>query len=131
MATLRDAIKARLADLADLNALVGGRIFHLKVPQGTARPYIGFGRIGVSPLTKLEGPVGKVTSIVAFDIWADDADGAEAVAITLRHGFEGWRGTAALVEIGGTARRDEREEYDDDVQAFHTRQEYTILHEED
>lgn len=93
-----NAIATVLQADAAVTALVGTRIYPLKMPQNPTLPAIVHQRISTTPDMLAEGP-GFAPMRVQLSLWASSFDGARALAaavVGVLHGYHGPIGIGGL-----------------------------------
>jgi hypothetical protein len=79
--TVEAAVRARLATDAGLEALVGGRVYQLKLPQTVTLPAVLVQLVDELPAYHLRGGVGLTGARVQTDVYAAEASGADPYAV--------------------------------------------------
>ena len=104
-----NAIYARLAAHAGTAALVGTRIYALRLNQGVTYPAIRFQVIGSPRVHAMTADTGQVDARVQVDSYAETYEGAHAVAAQVRAALSRWGGTAGGVTVEHAFLDDERD----------------------
>lgn len=89
---------AKLKSMAGVTALVGTRIYPMKVPQGAVLPFITYRRISRTPVNWVRGTSTTNFLRIQVNCWAANYDGALALAAAVRGdedpdaptGLSGW-----------------------------------------
>lgn len=115
MATIGEALVARLAADGTVAGLVTTRIYRNKAPLGTARPYLVYQVIDSFRDHALDGPTGLNAGRVQFSAWAATHLAAKAIADAVRASLDGYRGTLSGVAVRGVTSQNEVDLYDDDT----------------
>lgn len=114
MAVIGDALHARLKAHAGTYALVGSRIFPLRLPQGIGSeslpyPAVRYQIIG-APRTHVMGQdTGEVHARVQVDCYAEKYRDAHLVSAQVRAALSRWGGTAGGVNVEHIFLDDERD----------------------
>ena len=126
--TVEADLYTRLTTHAGLSALLGTRVYPVHVDQAAARPFMRYQRISRVGVRSINGPSGLVDARFQFDVWADDFDGARAVAVQLRAALDGYTGGGIDDAICET----ELDLYDADTdpQLYRVTTDYIITHQE-
>lgn len=98
MASLEESLVDILTGDATLAALVSDRVQPAPWRFGTL-PAIAFLRVSTMRVHAHSGSVGLVRTWMQFDVWAETAASAQAVAQALHGALEHYRGTVAGVRI--------------------------------
>lgn len=120
---------AHPADMvALLDALVSSRVYRNIGKQGTAAPYIVFGRIAGNPVNHLAGTDGQRNTRYQIDAWATDADTAETLMASIKAAFE-----TATAAATGTATQyieisDNPDFYDEDAKLHRASCDFSVWH---
>ena len=110
------AIYSRLANYAGLTALVGTKVYSIKVPQGTALPYVVVQTISRRRVSAMGDDIGHVESRVQVSTFADKYDnastGAKQIAAQVRAALQRFSGTVESVVISDIYLEGESDLYD-------------------
>lgn len=113
---IEEALYTRLSGFAGLTALVGTRVFPLKLPPGTALPAVSFQLIDAQR-DRLSGQDGADRGAqFQFDSWAGTYEAAKAVAVQVVAALDRWSGTVAGVVVTASFIDDERDTFEEQVQ---------------
>lgn len=109
-----------LQDNAELNKLVGNKVFALVIPQGTKLPCVTFQRLGGSPANTLAGASGLEEIDLQIDVWAKNYGEAKAIAKAVRAAMppSGPQFSAHLIE--------DQDLYEDGTNYFRVSMEYKV-----
>jgi len=112
---IEDALYSRLSGFAGLTALVGTRIYPLKLEPGAALPAVSFQLIDAER-DRLSGQDG-VDHAARFqlDSWADTYESAKAVAAQVVAALDRWSGTVAGVVVNTSFIDSERDTFEEQV----------------
>lgn len=109
--TLREAVRARLAETTALASLVGSRISFNALPQkkdaGPTFPAVTFYVASRSYDRNLGGPNGVSTATVRISCWSKSELEAAAMAQIVRSRFDGFSGWMGAVDVMGAFLEDE------------------------
>lgn len=131
MATVAEALYARLTSFGGLSALVGSRIYPNIIPQNSTYPCIIYGRVAAEHFHCMEGSSGLVAETYQIDIFATSKSSAEAIAEQVRLALQGYRGTSAGVAVNGVLLTDTRDDYSDVARLFNVSHDFKIWANED
>lgn len=109
-----------LQDNAELNKLVGDKVFALVIPQGTKLPCVTFQRLGGRPANTLAGASGLEEIDLQIDVWARNYGEAKAIAKAVR---------AAMPPSGdvfGAHLIEDQDLYENGTNYFRVSMEYTV-----
>lgn len=100
---LYDRIRTRLLDHATIAQEVGQRIFRLRAPQGTTRPFIRMAQISREAYTAFDGDSGTHRFRYQVDVFGDDPETTARLAAATRAQLSGWStsnlGAALILEL--------------------------------
>ena len=103
------AIYARLQAVAGVTALVGTRVYPLRLPQGPTYPAIRYQKIDAPRTHLMTWDPGEVHARVQVDSYAKTYDGAQALAAQVRGALSRWGGAAGGVTVEHVFLDDERD----------------------
>lgn len=130
MATIEEAVVARMQGYAGLAALIGPRVFPLRVPQDAAMPAIAYQKIS-SPKTASHGGGSHLAqSRIQITIEADTYREVKSTADQVRACWDGFRGTVSGVRIDGALVQDDRDGWSDQHSAPVVRVDVMVWHYE-
>jgi hypothetical protein len=138
MATIEQALVSYLSGYAELSALISGRVYNRRIPQGATIPCLTFFRVS-TPRThtmQTSGASGDLaTPRFQFDAWASSPGMAKDITDQLRAALNGKTGSIGTapnsVTIGAGLVEDEAEEEPDvDAALYRRRSDYVIWQEE-
>lgn len=141
MASAAYAVVKRLEAIAAVTAIVGARIYQMKLPQKPTLPAIRVQRIGTDEtmhlrgVTKLKRARVQVDSISAEGVVADPVAQATALDAAV-HGNDGtalggWKGTAGGIKVVAVVPAGLREGYDAvELRQFKVMRDYMVWFEE-
>ncbi len=134
MKDVRPALREFLLADAGIAAIVGTRVYPIKIPQGIKLASIVYSRISGAGDYHHGGPSGLAMPRYQIDAWAPTGDAATILANLIKDRIDGYRGVmgsgGAAVTVQGVFMLDEREDYDDTVQMSRMSRDYAIDHEE-
>ncbi len=128
--TLADVLAFLEADAA-LSALIGTRLYPLRLPQQPNVPCISYAVIASARFHAWTGPLELVRTRVQFDAWATNYSEVVAVADALRLRLDGYKGPAGAGEIQGAFFDSERDLFEQDAELYRRSMDYRIWMPED
>ena len=129
MAEVEYAIKARLEAVSGVTDLVAARIYPAVLPQNPTLPAITFQRIDGPRLSAMTNDVWAEPRI-QINSYAAKYTGAKALAQQVRIALQRWSGTSAGVVIHDIFIENDRDNYDDEVEAWRVIADYLVQHDE-
>lgn len=119
-----------LGALPGLAALVGKRIYPMRLPDAVVYPAVGYRKISGPRHDSHSGSSGLAEARFQFDVWAVDYLAAKQVAQQLVRAFDGYRGS--LGQTGGVSARvvNELDEYQELGHLYRTIIDVMIMHQE-
>lgn len=136
MITIEEGLAILLKSDAGLNALISGRVYHMRIARDSAMPCLTFQRISTPrEITHdTRGASGLAHPRFQFDAWARTYKDAKAVIDRLRaclNGFSGVVGTPPnTVRVQAATILDEHPEADNECGLWRSMSDYEIWHEE-
>lgn len=124
------ALYSLLTTTAEISAIVGTRVYPVKLPQKPTAPAITYQRIYSARVRSTSGPSGLTRTRIQIDYWATTWEGAKALADTVREAIDGHRCTTAGTRIGSIEVEADRDFYEPDALFYRVSQDLTIWHEE-
>ena len=119
MATIEQAIYNILANTAGISAIVGTRIYQVKMPDNVAFPAISYQTSFGSQIESFTGFSGLRNPVINIDSWAKSAGVAKDLAEKVRAALHGYSGTYGDVTIDNVLEWSFIEMYDSDTEIFH------------
>lgn len=122
-----------LAD-ASIAAIVGSRIYPIKMPQGVTAASVVMNRISGLGDHHMQGPSGLSRPRMQIDSYAPTFQAAVTLANAVKERIDGAAGTfgtgSDIVEVQGIFFDTEEDRYDDSADLFRVRQDYFIFYDE-
>lgn len=119
MATVEDAIYSLLSGSAPVAALVGTRIYRVKMPDNPQLPAITYQTIYGEPTESFSGFSGLSQPIMRVDCWGKTAGSTQDLAEKVRLALHGYRGVYQDRSIQNILEWSTTELYDNDTDIFH------------
>lgn len=98
-ATIREAVRGRLVESAEVHDQVEGRVYPGSLPQKATLPAVTFFVPARTGGHNLKGSNGTVVTRVQISAWANRQSEVVAIAEAIRHRFDGFKGLMGEVEI--------------------------------
>lgn len=134
---MEETLIALLLAHAPLTALVGTnptRVYWMRAPQNTAKPYVVLQVISSVPDVGHQGPTGLIPARVQADCYSDSYTSAKAVARAVTGRLSGYKGTptppgtTVFDGVFKDAERDEYEPEDSPDKLFRVSMDFIIWH---
>lgn len=119
MATVEDFIHNRLTTTAAIAAVVGARIYRVKMPDNPTPPVITFQTVSGQVVESYDGDSGLAMPIVQIDCWARTAKQAQDLAALVRAALLGYRGVYQDRRIQNVLEWNQYDLYDEVTDIFH------------
>lgn len=129
---IEQALYNRLSTHAGLAALVGSRIYPVRLPLRPDYPAVSYFRVSRSMRRAFGGTVSGQETRFQFDCWAKTYAGGKDVAdqvIAALDGFSGTMGGSGGVEVQAVYLENEQDDdFEDSADLYHTIVEFMIWH---
>ena len=99
MATIEEAWKALLVAGANLNVIIGSRVYADALPKGVTVPAATFLIVSDIPVTAHDGDSGLSTAIVQTDFWSTSRLECASMRAAARADLNGYDGTASGLQV--------------------------------
>jgi hypothetical protein len=119
LATIEDFIYYRLANTSAVSAIVGSRIYRLKMPDNPTLPAITFETTVGDFIESFEGSSGLRNPVMRIHCWATTAGVAQDLAEKVRVAMHGYRGTYSDRVIQNILEWSTMELFDHEIEIFH------------
>ena len=120
-----------LTTYAGLTALIGARLFPLKIPQNVTYPCIRYTRVSGPLELAHDGPVNLGHPRYQFDVYDPLHDVAWQVARQLEFALHGYSGAMGTVAVGASIVEDMREDYNDQLDVYRVMVDAILWHEKE
>lgn len=130
MTTISEVLVARMNAYAGLTALIGARLYPLRIPQTAALPAAAYQIIDSPKTNSHSGSSHLARSRVQFTCHGETLAQAEAVAAQIATCWDGVRGTLSGLRIDGTFAESARQDYSETHAAPILRLDVIMWHEE-
>lgn len=135
MKDIRPALRSFLLADADISALVGTRVYTIKMPQGVTADSLVFYRIsGAGDYLMAGGLSGFFRQRIQIDAWCEDPDSANTLFNEVRECIDGYRGSMGTggqeVTIQGVFLLNQGEDYDGEVEMYRVHGDFSFFYEE-
>lgn len=119
MATIEDFIHHRLSTDADIAAVVGSRVYRVKMPDNPTLPALTFQTLTGTADETTDGPSGLLMPVIGIDCWATTAGAAQALAVLVKAALHPFRGEYSGVTIHSVQEWSYVDLYDPDTEIYH------------
>jgi hypothetical protein len=126
-----EAVRARLAAIAPVAALVGDRVRPLKLEQATTYPVVMFRRVSAQPVSTMGEDAALTGTVYEVESWAETHAAAIDLARKVRAGFARWSGIAGGVLVQQVFFQNEIHFYDPELRVHRVSQDYAVWYEEE
>ena len=131
--TIETAITRHLTENAGLAGVLGGRVYPKRMPQNPTYPTIVYHRISGAREHSHDGSSGLAHPRFQLDLWAKTHIAAKDLAEKVRAALDGYKGVmggVGGVDVNGVFLEDDDDGYDDDLQVYWWRMDFTLWHSE-
>ncbi len=119
-----------LADTNGVAALVGTRVYGVKLPQNPTLPAVVCARVSESPEYATEGMIGLSSGRFQIDCWADGLAGSRNLKEAVRKLLSGYKGTIGSETIRASFLETSTDLYDSELDAHRVSMDFLIWHVE-
>lgn len=133
MAVVEEALKARLAAVAGVTALVVSRVYPVKLPQSATLPALTYQRISTARENAMGADPGIARTRLQVTTAATSYSGAKAVTEAVRAALQRYSGTSAGVVVLDVFLDNETDlfsEEEDEAGVFLVAQDFIVIHRE-
>lgn len=123
---IEEAIHTTLIGDATLAALVGTRVYNLRLPQKPTYPGVTLARVSTDEDLAHDGPTGYETARFQIDSYAATSAAVRAVANAVRDALNGLSGTAGGVVIHVISFENQVDEWGDLLDVWRITQDYMV-----
>lgn len=110
---IEEALATKLRETANVNALVGNRIYPTKAPQGTNTPHVIYDLLGGADVAGHDGWESLRTGRISYTCLAPTYGAAKAVAEAVRLALTGFRGVLSGLTVSMPQAYEDADLYDD------------------
>lgn len=131
--TIEEAIQAHLLATPNVAALVGVRVYPVKMPQRPTYPAVVYNRISGPREHSQDGSSGLAHPRFQLDCFAATYAGAKDLASKVRLALDGFRGSmggVSGVDVNAVFIEDDRDDYDDDIHVYWVSLDAVVWHNE-
>lgn len=101
LADIRGGLRTYLLADAPVAALVGTRVYPVKLPQGVTAASLVYNEISGQGDHHMEGASGLVTARMQIGAWATTADAAHGLFLAVKEAIDGYQGLMGSVYVQG------------------------------
>ena len=128
--TMENALYSRLSGHAGLSALVGVRVYPLRLPQDTTLPAVTYTRVGTRRLRAMGSDPGLARARFQVAAWAATFAAGRDAGEQIRAALQRWRGTLEGVVVQDSFFETEVDVYEPDTETYQRTLNFEIIHEE-
>ncbi len=127
--SIETGLRSQLVNDTDVAAIVGTRVYPVKMPLGYTLPCISYQRISSERYPFLDGPSGRAIPRFQVDCYADTYSEVRDLAGKVRLALDGFKGTLGTESnVGGISIQSERDLWEDNTDVYRVTQDYLIPH---
>jgi hypothetical protein len=119
MATIEDFVYNRLTTTVNITAIVGTRVYRLRMPDNPTLPAITYQTISGQGIESVDGDSGLYMPTIGIDCWAMSAAVVQDLAYKVRAALLGYSGTYSDITISKILEWSHNDLYDVDTDIFH------------
>ena len=130
---IEEALVAYLTGYAGLSALIGTRLYPLRLPENPTYGAVTYHRISGPRVQSHSGPSGLAYPRFQFDCYATSYLGAKNVATQVRIALDGFKGTmggTSGVAVSSALSQNDRDFYDPATRTWRVSTDFIIGHAE-
>ena len=120
----------RLTGYAGLTALIGSRVYPLKMPQKPTLPAVSYQRIDGPRESAIASDMGMAHPRMQVDCWASTYAGVKAVATQVRAALQRWSDAAASPVVLDSLLESDQDLYEAEVEIYRVSMDFIIWHRE-
>ena len=126
------AVYTLLINAPAVTAIVGTRVFPVRVSQSAAYPYIRYMRAAGARWRSTQGPSGKAQPLIQVDCYAATYAEVKTLANAVRQTLDGYRGTVAGVRVGSISLETDEDMEEDGPEPipYRVSMDFLVTHEE-
>ena len=106
------------------------RVYPVALPQSPQYPLILYTKITGMRDHHLQGPSGHAHPRFQVEAWSKTYTEAKTLADAIREALDGYSGTAVGTKIGSCLIESERDDYQNEIEAFRVIMDFFVWHEE-
>jgi hypothetical protein len=119
MATVEDFIFSRLTTTAAITAVVGTRVYRVKMPDNPVLPCITFQTVSGAVVESFDGDSGLSMPVIQVDCWGRTAKAAQDLALLVRGALLGYSGIYQDRRVQKVLEWNQFDLYDQETDIFH------------
>lgn len=125
LADIRPALRTFLLEDANVQQLVGNRVYPVRLPQSNAKQTsIVYHRISETVDHTMSGASGLTEQRIQVDAWAKDQDTANETADAVKERIDGFRGAMGAVDVQAVFLDNGRDDYDPAADLYRVSRDY-------
>ena len=129
MASIEEALHAKLVGTVGISGLIAARCYPLKLPQGVTYPAASYTLIAAPRHPLMGADAGVVDALFQVSAWGTTYATAKALAVQIRTALSRWRGTASGIVVQDSFLQNESDGWEEDGQVFHVPTDVRIHYE--
>ena len=127
--SIETGLRTQLVNNTAVAAIVGSRVYPVKMPLGYTLPCISYQRISSERYPFLDGPSGRVIPRFQVDCYAESYSDVRELAEKVRLALDGFKGAlGSEAHVGGISIQSERDLWEDNTEVFRVTQDYLVPH---
>lgn len=139
IADIRVGLRAYLLADSAIAAMVGARVYPVKLPQGQTQPSIVYSRISGQGDHHMEGASGLARARIQIDCWAQSADTATTLANLVKERIDGFgpgtmewdeNSPGNAIAVHGVFFQSERDDWDETAALYRMSRDYHVWYKE-
>lgn len=130
MATVEDAVGARLAATSGVTDLTSTRIYAMHLPQRPTLPAVTYRKLSGPRIHAMSADPGVAHPRFQLDAWGKTYEAAKDLQAAVNAALSRWRGTQSGVTILASFLKNELDIYEDESGDYHAISDFVIWHRE-
>ena len=129
---MESALRTFVIAGSDVTALIGSRMYPLKMPQSPTMPLLVYQRISGPREHDADGAAGIANPRIQIDAWAATYTGAKDLATKVRKRIDGYSGDVGspAVDVVFSHLLSDRDFYDSETEYYRVSMDFEIMHVE-
>lgn len=126
MSAIREALFEAMTSHPGVAAMAGKRVYPVRMPQAPQLPAVTYRQTGGAREHSHDGASGLADADFEVVAWASTYDAATDLAAEVRKSLDGLKALVKAVDVQAVFIEGEADDYDDDVQAYSVRLEFSV-----
>lgn len=119
MSLVEEAVRSRVIGYAGVTALIGTRMYPVKLPQDVTYPALTYAVIAAPREHLMVADAGVIGALIQVSVWAETMATAKALAIQVAASLNRFHGTVLGVVIQETWIENESDGWEDEAKVYH------------